>query len=338
MNKSLLLIFASAFALSACHTGAGNNAAQTEQGNGIGINPSWMDKSATPGDDFFSYADGSWVKTTPIPVDRSRIGGFWIADLEREKNTRELFDAILKASPTSGNDALVANYYKAYLNTDAIDRAGLAPARADLDAIGRIADQHQLSAAIGGTLRADTDPLNATNYQTQNLFGIFVTQGLATPGEQLPYLMQGGIGLPERDYYLSPDPKMADIRSKYRTYIQTILKDAQYSDPQGAADRVMDLETKIAKAHEPREISEDTGKGAQVWTRAQLEQKAPGIDWTALLNTARLGSASKFNAYHVMRWRSMQPATHCKMRWAKPMSANIFRHRPRRRSKRWWST
>jgi predicted metalloendopeptidase len=184
------------------------------------------------------------------------------------------------------------------LNTDAIDRAGLSPAKSDLDAIARIGDKHQLSAAIGSTLRADTDPLNATNFHTENLFGIFVTQGLATPGEQLPYLMQGGIGLPERDYYLSSDPKMAETRDKYRVYVETILQDAGSPDPAGSAGRILDLETKIAKAHEPRAISEDTGKGAQVWTRAQLEQKAPGIDWTAMLNAAGLGSAPKFDAYH----------------------------------------
>jgi predicted metalloendopeptidase len=299
MNKSLLLIFASALALGACHARTGSEAPQGQaQGTGVGIDSSWMDKAVKPGDDFFSYADGSWVKNTAIPSDRSRIGAFWIADLQREKNTRELFDNIVKSNPTSGTAALIANYYKAYLDTDAIDRAGLATAKADLDAIGKIADKHQLSAAIGGTLRADTDPLNATNYQTQNLFGIFVTQGLATPGEQLPYLMQGGIGLPERDYYLSADPKMTDTRGKYRTYIQTILQDAGYPDPQGAAGRIMDLETKIAKAHEPRDVSEDTGKGAEVWTRQQLEQKAPGIDWTSLLNAAQLGSAQKFDAYH----------------------------------------
>jgi predicted metalloendopeptidase len=301
MNKPLLLIFASALALGACNrTGGGTTASEQKQGTGIGIGieTAWMDKSVKPGDDFFSYADGSWVKNTPIPQDRSRIGGFWIADQQREKNTRELFKAILDANPTSGNDALIANYYKAYLNTDAIDKAGLSPAKADLDAIGKIADKHQLSAAIGGTLRADTDPLNATNYQTQNLFGVFVTQGLATPGEQIPYLMQGGIGLPERDYYLSADPKMADIRNKYRTYIQTILQNAGYPDAQGAAGRIMDLETKIAKAHEARAISEDFSTGAQVWTRQQLEQKAPGIDWTALLNAAQLGTVQKFDAYH----------------------------------------
>jgi putative endopeptidase len=300
MKKSVLLIFASALALSACSTQKSSNAAQElKPGTAIGIDAAWMDKSVRPGDDFFSYADGSWVKNTPIPADRSNIGGFWIADQEREKNTRELFDAALKSNAAANtNDGKIANYYKAYLDTAAIDRAGLAPARADLDAIARSADKHQLSAALGGTRRADTDPLNATNFQTENLFGIFVTQGLTTPGEQLPYIMQGGIGLPEREYYLSPDSKMAELRTKYRAYIAQILQLAGYPDARGAANRIMDLETKIARAHATREESEDFAKGAQVWSRAELEKKAPGIDWGALLNAAQLGQVQKFEAFH----------------------------------------
>jgi putative endopeptidase len=299
MNKPLLLIFASAIALAACSTKTGNTAEQAEvQGTQAGINLAWMDKSVKPGDDFYSYADGTWMKNTPIPADRSNIGGGYIADQEREKNTRELFDGILKSNADAGTDeGRIANYYKAYVNTDAIDKAGMAPAKADLDAIGRIADKKQLSAAIGGTLRADTDPLNATNFHTENLFGIFITQGLATPGEQLPYLMQGGIGLPEREYYLSADPKMAELRNKYRTYVAQILKLANYPDPEGAAQRIINLEMKIAQAHATREESENWKKASQVWTRAQLEQKAPGIDWSALLDAAQLGSAAKFDAY-----------------------------------------
>ena len=299
MKRSILIVAASALALAACNTQTANNAATAVQpGSDVGISPDWMDKSVVPGDDFFAYANGTWAKTAEIPADRSSIGGGYIADQLREKNTRELFDAILKANPTSGNDALIANYYNAYANTDAIDRAGLAPAKADLDAIARIADKTQLSAAIGSTLRADTDPLNATNFQTEHLFGIFVTQGLATPGEQLPYIMQGGIGLPEREYYLSADPKMAELRTKYKAYVAQILGLAGHPDAAGAATRIMDLETKIAQAHATREESEDFAKGAQVWTRAELEKKAPGIDWGALLNAAQLGSAGKFEAYH----------------------------------------
>jgi predicted metalloendopeptidase len=258
-----------------------------------------MDKSVSPGDDFFAYANGNWVKTTQIPADRSSVGAFLIADKERERQTRELLTGILGSRPAAGsNEAMIADYYNAFLNTDAIDRAGMAPAKADLDSIAGIADKRQLSAAIGSTLRADTDPLNATNYQTENLFGIFVTQGLATPGETLPYLMQGGIGLPEREYYLGGDSKMAELRNQYRAYIATVMKAAGAPDPAAAAARILDLETKIARAHATREESEDFAKGAQVWSRADLEKRAPGIDWGALLGAAQLGGAPKFQAYH----------------------------------------
>ena len=297
MMRSSLWIIMPALALAACNTQAGNKT-EAKPGTEVGIDVGWMDKSVAPGDDFFAYANGSWAKTTEIPADRSNIGSHYIADQEREKNTRELFDAIIKANPTGGSDALIANYYKAYVNTDAIDRAGLAPAKPDLDAINAIADKRALSAAIGSTLRADTDPLNATNFRTEHLFGIFVTQGLTTPGEQLPYVMQGGLGLPEREYYLSADPKMAGLKTKYHAYVAQLLGLAEYPNAQGAADRILALETKIAKAHATREESEDFSKGAQVWSRADLEKKAPGIDWSALLDAAQLGQAQEFEAYH----------------------------------------
>jgi putative endopeptidase len=302
MNRTKLLLVASAlaFSISACQqAGTGTEQSAQAPGTELGIVPASMDTSVKPGDDFFAFTNGSWVKNTPIPEDRSNIGAFYIADQERERQTKELIAEILKSNPAAdSNEGKIANYYNAFLNTDAIDKAGLNPAKADLDAIGRIADKKQLSAAIGGTLRADTDPLNATNFRTENLFGIFVTQGLNTPGETLPYIMQGGIGLPEREYYLSGDAKMADLRNKYRAYVQQILTLANYPNPQGSAQRIMDLETKIARAHATREESEDFAKGAKVWTRAELEKNAPGLDWAALLDAAQLGSAPKFQAYH----------------------------------------
>jgi predicted metalloendopeptidase len=302
MKKTALLILASAasaWTLSACNRGGAPAEQQQVQGTEAGIVTASMDKSVKPGDDFFAYANGNWVKTTEIPADRSNIGGFYIADQQRERQVREVLDGILKSNPAAGSDeARIANYYNAYVNTDAIDRAGLAPAKGDLDAIARIADKRALSAAIGSTLRADVDPLNATKFQTENLFGVFVTQGLSTPGETLPYLLQGGIGMPEREYYLSPDAKMAGLRDQYRAYVETVMQAAGSADAKGAAGRIIDLETKIARAHVTREESEDFTKGAKVWTRAELERNAPGIDWGALLNAAQLGQATRFQAYH----------------------------------------
>jgi putative endopeptidase len=297
---SLLVTCTIAVALCAC-TRADPAAEKTAPvaGDALGIVPESLDTTVKPGDDFFTYANGNWVKTTPIPDDRSSIGAFYIADLERERQTRQLLDAILKSHPPAGsNDAKIASYYRAYLDTDAIDRAGLAVAKADLDAIARIADKRQLTAAIGRTLRADTDPLNATNYQTDNLFGIFVTQGLDRPGEAIPYLMQGGIGLPEREYYFSGDAGMAKLREQYRGYIGQVLQSAAHPDPQGATARIMDLETKIARAHATREESEDFAKGATVWTRAELDRHAPALDWSVLLDAAQLGHVQTFEAYH----------------------------------------
>ena len=302
MSRTKLLLVASAFAfsISACQqAGTGTEQGAAAQGTELGIVPASMDKSVVPGDDFFAFANGTWAKNTEIPADRSSIGASYIADQERERQTKELIAGILKANPdANSNEGKIANYYNAYLNTDAIDKAGLTPAKADLDAIAGIADKKQLSAAIGGTVRADTDPINATNFQTQNLFGVFVTQGLSTPGETLPYLMQGGIGLPDREYYVSGDAKMLELRGKYKAYIQQILQLANYPDPQGSAQRIMDLETKIARAHATREESEDFKTGATIWTRSDLEKKAPGIDWAALLGAAQLGSIQKFDAYH----------------------------------------
>ena len=301
-TKTIALLLASAtlsLTAAACSTAGPDTNTTAAKVSASGIDLKAMDKSVKPGDDFFAYANGNWVKTTEIPADRSSIGGFYIADQEREKNSVALFDSILKSNAAATTDeGRIANFYKAYLDTAAIDKAGMAPAKADLDAIAAIADKSQLSAAIGKTIRADVDPLNATKFGTDHLFGLFVTQGLNTPGETLPYILQGGIGMPDRDYYLSADPKKAELRTKYRTYVETVMKAAGNADPKAAADRIIALETKIAGAHATIAQSEDFSSGAKVWTRAELEQKAPGIDWGQLLTNARLGSAAKFEAYH----------------------------------------
>ena len=130
---------------------------------------------------------------------------------------------VLLASPENTDAARIANYYNAYLDTAAIDAAGMSHIQPDLQRFAAIADKRALSTALGAQVRADVDPINSTNFYTENLFGVFVTQGLATPGEVLPYILQGGLGLPEREYYLSADAHMADIRAKYRAYIEQIF-------------------------------------------------------------------------------------------------------------------
>lgn len=279
-------------------TSTGQNAEQASA-MPIGINLAAMSPKVKPGDDFYTYANGEWMKTTEIPADRSSTGAFLVAFQETEKHKTSLIADLVKAEHAAGSDdARIADFYKAYTNTAAIDAAGMKPMEADLARYQAIADKKDLSAALGANLRADVDPLNATDFFTENLFGIFVTQGLATPGEVLPYFLQGGLGLPEREYYLSDDPKMVELRSAYRAYIETLLTDAGISDAAARAERIFALEHKIAAAHASREDSEDFTKASGVWSRADFDAKAPGIDWSAFLAAAQLDKQGKFAAYH----------------------------------------
>jgi predicted metalloendopeptidase len=301
MYRALVLAFALALALPGCRQ-AGTEAAGTD----VGVDIAAMDKSVAPGDDFFTYANGSWVKNTEIPADRSSIGAFFTARQEVEKQNLDLINGLIKANPdASTNEGRIVAYYKAFNDQAAIDQAGMAPVKADLDRFAAIQDKQQLAEVLGSQIRADVDPFNATDYNTENLFGIFVTQGLATPGEVVPYILQGGLGLPDREYYLSSDKEMADLRVAYRPYIEQIFSLAGYNDAAARAQRVYDLEMKIARAHATREEANDYSKAATIWTRAQLEQNAPGLDWGRFLNAARLVNQPKFDAYEANAIRGL---------------------------------
>ncbi|MBD3729785.1 MAG: M13 family metallopeptidase [Sphingomonadales bacterium] len=285
-----------AFGPVACKAPQGD--VKAAQGIELGIQTGWMDTSAKPGDDFYRYADGGWMAKTEIPADRSSVGGFFIADQTTEKNLDALITQINASTPEAGSDAArVKDVYGAYLDTKAIDAAGMAPIQPDIARYQAIADKGQLAAVLGGNVRADVDPLNATNFWTENLFGIFVTQALKG-GEVVPYVLQGGLGMPEREYYLSSDAKMAGLRKGYRDYIAALLKAANIDDADARAQRIYDLEMKIAQAHQSREDSDDWAKASGIWTRADFAAKAPGLDWDKFLGAAQLGGFDHFDAYH----------------------------------------
>jgi putative endopeptidase len=295
MRSSILAALASSLVLSACNVSTnkgGQNAAAA--GTQSGIDLAAIDKSVKPGDDFNAYANGAWQKSAEIPPDKSNIGVFSMINDEAEKRKAELVDGIVKANPTSGDDARIANYYKAYTNTGAIEQRGLAPAKADIDRIEAIADKGALAEAIGHSLRADTDPLNASNFHTENLFGIFVTQDLGDPTRTVPYILQGGLGLPDRDYYVSSDPAMGKLRGAYTPYVAKILTLAGGSNADQRAQRIVALENKIAQAHATLEASQSAETANNPWKRADFDAKAPGVDWGRLLGAAQLGNQQDF--------------------------------------------
>jgi putative endopeptidase len=296
MRKSPLLLFVSALALAACGTSQSNNAAQEQvKGTQSGIDKSLMDTSAAPGDDFDQYANGAWEKTAEIPADKSGISVFSIIADRADKREADLVNEIVNSNPAEGSDeARVANYYKAYVDTAAIEKRGTAPIQADVQKIEAIADKGALAEAIGHTIRADTDPLNNSNFHSENLFGIFVTQALSDPTTTVPYLMQGGLGLPDRDYYLSSEPAMAKIRTGYTPYVTRMLTLAGMPNAEARAQKIVALEHKIAQAHESLQDSQSAEKANNPWKRADFDSKAPGIDWNRLFGAAQLGNQQDF--------------------------------------------
>ena len=264
----------------------------------IGINLSYIDRSVKPGDSFFDYSNGAWLKTAQIPPDRSSTGAFYDIFEITEKHTADLIKNAGAGNPAAGSNARkIADYYAAYMDTAAIDKAGLTPIKPELDAIDAIKTREDLARVLGSRLRADVDPINATNFHTEHLFGLFVTKGLEEASTQIPYLLQGGLAMPSRDYYLSKDAHMAEARDKYKTYVAALLKQAGIADSDKKADAVFALETKIAEVQESLVDSEDIHKANNVWNIAEFTKKAPGLDWDAYFKAAGLDKARQIDVW-----------------------------------------
>jgi predicted metalloendopeptidase len=261
-----------------------------------GIDVAGMDTAVAPGDDFAWYANGAWAKATPIPPDKSSVGPWSVVFDRTTQQTQDLIRA-LAAKKTGGTDQKVGDFYAAYVDTAGVEAKGLTPLKPQLDSIAAIANAQDLARAIGRSLRADVDPLNGTNFWTERLFGIWVSQGLADPSKNYPYLLQGGLGMPDRDYYVSTSAEMAKVRDAYRAHVEAVFRLAGIAEPAAHAARMMALETKIAKAHATRTESGNV-RLAETWTRDQLRGRAPGLDWTALLEAAQLAQAGTFVVWH----------------------------------------
>ena len=297
MKRHVLIVTASLLALTACNRNAGSAgpAQQTGQATQSGIDKTLMDTSVQPGDDFDKYANGAWEKSAEIPADKSNISVFSTINDEAQKREAALVSDLVNSNPAAGSDeGRIGNYYKAYMDTAGIEKRGLSPIKPDIDRIEAIPDKGALAEAIGRSLRADADPLNATNFHTENLFGVFVTQGFNDPTKTVPYILQGGLGLPDRDYYVSADPAMAKLRGDYTPYVAKILTLAGLPNAQARAQKIVALETKIAQAHETLEASQSAEKANNPWKRADFDKKAPGVDWGRLLGAAQLGSQQDF--------------------------------------------
>src|SRR5262245_29510346 len=167
-----------------------------------------MDRAVRPGDDFYDYTNGGWMKATEIPADRAVYASFTMVDDEVEKRVNTIIQNAGKSGTSVGSAAaMVGAYYDAFMNEAEIEKRGLAPVKPELDAIAAIQDRTALARALGSALRADCDALNCTDFYTDRPFGMWAAPGFDDPSRYVAYLLQGGLGMPDRDNYLKTDAK-----------------------------------------------------------------------------------------------------------------------------------
>lgn len=257
-----------------------------------------IDRSVEPGNDFYGFANGDWIKRSEIPPDRAGIDVFTkLGDLSN-KRTKDLIEEIAKSNAAAGSgERKVADLFNSYMNESAIEAKGMAPLKPHLDAIAAIHDKKDLAHALGETLRADVDALNNTNYHTENIFGLWVAPGFHDSDHYLPYLMQGGLQLPDREYYLGESEHMKNVRAKYETHVAAMMKLAGFSDPETRARQIIELEHSIAQTHRTLAENEDIHKADNLWKRADFPSKAPGIDWEEYFRGAGLNRIASFDVW-----------------------------------------
>ena len=264
-----------------------------------GIDTSGFDKSIRPQDDFFRYVNGAWLKKTTIASDAGGAGAFnELSDRSRDA-MRTLFEAAARPTPAVGdrvspktvaltNGATVVerqqigDMYASYMDSARIEALGIRPLAPELKAISAIINASQLPAAFAHfASRGVRGPLGVTVGQDQKASSTNIVQ-----------VAQAGLGMPDRDYYLKSDAKTVTVRAAYTKYLTTLFTLAKESDPAGAAQRVLALETAIAAKQWDRVKSRDRNATYNKMTVAELAAMSPSFDWSTYLKAARLDKAT----------------------------------------------
>jgi endothelin-converting enzyme/putative endopeptidase len=236
-----------------------------------------MDRSVKPGDDFFAYAEGTWLKTHPIPADKTGAGYNYELPDEIEQQVRTMVEQVA-ANPDSPVAKKIGDAYAAWMDEKGIEARGLEPLKPYLGRIDAVQDRKQL-------VKLMAEPAYAAPIDV----GIAADQD--DPTRYAVRAGQARLGLPTRDYYLLKGEKYDAIRAAYRAYIVQIGRLAGLPDPEGRADRIIALETRLAQDQWTPERRRDPVATHNVMTMAQLQKLAPEFNWSETLRSMGLGSA-----------------------------------------------
>jgi endothelin-converting enzyme/putative endopeptidase len=257
-----------------------------------GVDAAAMDLSVNPCDDFYQFACGGWLKSTPIPPDRSRWGrGFDVIEERNEQILKEILEATAegKAPPGTPYAKQLGDYYATCMDESKLENA-LPELRTALRKIDRVATSRQVAAEVAWLHDAGANAF----------FGYGSGQDFKDATQVIGIVDQGGLGLPDREYYLSDSPKMKEIREGYRAYVAQmfgLLGDAPAVAAK-KADQVLELETKLAQASLDRVSRRDPNKIYHRTDPKSLVRSAPGFDWAHYFATVGTPGVQALNVTH----------------------------------------
>lgn len=240
-----------------------------------GFDLAGRDLAVRPGDDFNEYANGTYLKVTEIPADKSSFGPFDVL----YENAQAQLKAIIEASaanPVNANAQKVGALYASFMDETRVNQLGARPLAADLAAIRAVTDHIGMARLMGQSHEGFGG----------SLFGIDVIEDLKNPNLNSAYMGQGALGLPDRDYYLKAD--FAPQREAYVAYVTRALTAAGWPNPAQAAADILAFETKVAEKHWTTVERRQIDKLYNPVAAADLGQAAPGFDWAAFLQGARV--------------------------------------------------
>ncbi|MPR35053.1 M13 family metallopeptidase [Salmonirosea aquatica] len=242
------------------------------------IDPANMDLSAKPGDDFYTYASGNWIKNNPVPAKETRWGSFNVLRDFNIEAVRGLLDdaATNKNAPAGSVERRVSDFYKSAMDSAAIEKLGYTPIKADLQKLNGI---NSKQAAIEQIAKARTMGMGSPFY------GFYVGQDRKNVEVMVPQFSQGGTTLPDRDYYLKDDARSQKIRAGYRDYIVKLftLTGTPEAQAKSNADAIMKLETELARAQMPRVEMRDPQKTYNKLSVAEFSKSTPHFDWQKIM-------------------------------------------------------
>ena len=241
-----------------------------------GINQADFDKSVRFQDDLFLAVNGTWLKNTEIPADRSNFGAFSILEDLSQARTREIIEAAANTTSAKGSDAQkVGDLYKSFMDVARIESLGTKPLRTEMDKISALGSYDDLFQHFG----------YLATLGIQSPVAFYIGQDAKSSAENIAHLRQSGTFLPDRDYYLKDDPKSAEARKAYLAYIQTVLVLVGQTEAEArtAAQAILELETVLARAQRPRVELRNPEKNYNKMTVAKLFEIAPGFGWERYL-------------------------------------------------------